>query len=239
MYFLFSGEGRTDLGICGNGGASCDGEAYLHGPMTVIVDQVVSRKMNFSLLETLHYGFLSETELSRLSRRMKPARRSPRLPGKKRARETIYFHRNARAFARYAKRRQQELDDKVVAVLFRDSDGSASAGRGLWSDKRQSMIDGFNSEGFAAGVPMIPKPKSEAWLLCALKTNPYQGCDTLEDRSGSDDSPNSLKTELEERLDDPPSRESLCELVRDRVVDIERIDMPSFKAFRTRLEEVL
>jgi len=43
------------------------------------------------------------------------------------------------------------------------------------------------------GVAMIPKPKSEAWLLCALKNKPYESCEKLEDRSGNDDSPNSLK----------------------------------------------
>ena len=127
MYFLFSGEGATDLGVCNHGKLSCEGEEYLHGPMTVIVDQVVSSKMDFSLLETQYYGFLSETELSRLSRELKPAKKSPRLPGKKKPRETMYFHRNARAFARYAKKRQKELKDTVVAVLFRDSDGAASA----------------------------------------------------------------------------------------------------------------
>ncbi len=56
----------------------------------------------------------------------------------------------------------------VIAVLFRDSDGTASSGRGLWEDKRKSIEDGFGEAGFDYGVPMIPKPKSEAWLLCAF-----------------------------------------------------------------------
>ena len=87
---------------------------------------------------------------------------------------------------------------------------------------------------------MIPKPKSEAWLICELKANPYQGCDALEDRSGNDDSPNSLKEELEAILatDDRGDRDSLRDrlnaLVRDRV-DFQRITMPSFTAFREHL----
>lgn len=28
---------------------------------------------------------------------------------------------------------------------------------------------------------MVPRPKSEAWLLCALKPNPYQHCAALEE----------------------------------------------------------
>ena len=45
------------------------------------------------------------------------------------------------------------------------------------------------------------KPKSEAWLLCAWKYHSYGGCESLEDRSGNDNSPNNLKDELEELLE--------------------------------------
>jgi hypothetical protein len=102
-----------------------------------------------------------------------------------------------------------------VAVLFRDSDGTASADRGLWQDKWNSIIQGFSDEEFECGVPMIPKPKSEAWIICSVKENPYQGCGALESRSGNDNSPNSLKRELAEILDGRPSREQLCEMVNN------------------------
>ena len=42
------------------------------------------------------------------------------------------------------------------------------------------MLDGFAEENFSRGVPMIPKPKSEAWIICALRSNPYEGCESLE-----------------------------------------------------------
>ncbi len=239
MYFLFSGEGAKDLGRCRITVSACEGTEYDHGPMTVIVDHLVDGRLNFSLLDTEHYGFLSESHLSRLTRKLKPAKKSPRLPGRKRAKETQYFHGNARALASYAKAKAAELDDEVVAILFHDSDGTVSAGRGLWKDKWRSMIDGFNEQGFATGVPMIPKPKSEAWLLCALRDNPYQNCAALEKRSGNDNSPNSLKDELKDWLGYSPSRVDLCEMVNDKRVDVHRIDMPSFKAFKERLDEVL
>ena len=125
-----------------------------------------------------------------------------------------------------------------MAVLFRDAD-TATAGRGTWPEKRKSVLDGFLEEGFARGVPMIPKPTSEAWLLCALRDHPYQNCAALEDRSSNPHSPHSLKRELEERLGRPPTREGLCELVTNGRIDHRRIDMPSFNAFRERLEAVL
>jgi hypothetical protein len=51
--------------------------------------------------------------------------------------------------------------------------------------------------------------------------------------------PSALKKELAEILGGADVRESLCEMLRTGRIDIERIEMPSFAAFRTRLEEVL
>ncbi len=239
MYFIFSGEGKQDLGQCRNGELACESSQYEHGPMAVVVDRLVDAKLGHSLLEGEYYGFLSERRLAERASEMKPKKKAPILPGKKRAKETTYFYRNARALASYAKERQTQLDDTVIAVLFRDSDGTASAGRGLWEDKRRSMIAGFDAEGFPTGVPMVPKPKSEAWLICALKKNPYQGCAALEDRSGNDNSPNPLKAELEGLLGHAPSGEELCGMLHDGTIDVERIDMPSFKAFKERLRAVV
>ena len=87
---------------------------------------------------------------------------------------------------------------------------------------------------------MIPQPKSEAWFICALKNQPYQACEGLEDRSGNDNSPNSLKKELAElRGGTLPIREELNELVSQRQFDIDQLLLPSFLAFRRDLEAVL
>jgi hypothetical protein len=206
--------------------------------MTIIVDQMVEARHHYSPLDTGCCGFVSRGTLVDRASELKAAKKAMRLPGKKRARETRYFFNNARVLARIAKEREGERKDDVVAVLFRDAD-TATAGRGPWPEKRQSMLDGFAEEGFARGVPMIPKPTSEAWLLCALRKNPYQGCAALEDRSGNPHSPRSLKGELEKRLGHQPTREELCELVANGTIDQRRIDMPSFNALRERLEAVL
>jgi hypothetical protein len=152
MFFLFSGEGPTDLGACSDGASQCNGPEYLHGPMTVMVDQIVEERHEYSLLATGHYGYVSEGTLSDRASELKAARKAPRLPGKKRGKETRYFFNNARVLARIAMEREEQLGDEVLAVLFRDSDGTASAGRGLWADKHQSMLDGFREEGFHRGV---------------------------------------------------------------------------------------
>jgi hypothetical protein len=123
--------------------------------------------------------------------------------------------------------------------LFRDADGTASSERGEWENKRQSMLSGFEVEEISIGVPMIPKPKSEAWILCALR-NDYQNCNQLENESGNDDSPNSLKKQLEQHLGEPATRELLNDKIDQDELDISKIvDMPSFTVFKNRLDEVL
>jgi len=237
MYFLLSGEGVTDMGSGSGAATICEGEEFLVGPMATIVAKVVEAKHDYSIIEGA-CGFVSEVSVGHRAGELKAAKKQLRLPGKKQAKETRYFFNTARILARFAKEKAADLDDEVVAVLFRDSDGTASAGRGEWREKRESMLDGFDEEGFDKGVPMIPKPKSEAWLICAWKKNPYRGCDALEERSGNDNSPNNLKDELEELLEGEVTPDSLREQVGESF-DIDRIKMPSFRAFRERLEQVI
>jgi len=207
--------------------------------MAIIVSQIVEQRLGFSFMDTRHYGYVSKSGLVQKASRFKYQKKSPRLPGRKKAKETGYFYRNAQALALCAQEKETELRDEVIAVLFRDSDGTASADRGHWEDKRKSMMQGFDDEGFTRGVPMIPKPKSEVWIICSVKKNPYQGCEALENRSGNDNSPNSLKGELAGILGGLPSREKLCEMVDDGTIDRQRINMPSFLAFSDALLELL
>jgi len=207
--------------------------------MAVFVDQIVEKDYSYSILEATCCGFVSKQRLKEKAKELKPPKRPPLYAGKKRPLETGYFFLNARAMALCAREKEAEINSGVVAVLFRDSDDTASAGRGLWPDKHKSMLDGFAEEGFSRGVPMIPKPKSEAWIICALKADPYVGCDPLEERSGNDRSPNSLKGELERLLGEPATRELLLSKIEDGSIDCHRNTMPSFLSFRRRLEEVI
>ena len=73
--------------------------------------------------------------------------------------------------------------------------------------------------------------------LC-LKKAAYENCPALEDRSGNDKSPKSLKAELAAILEEEVTPELLCEAVRTRL-NIDKIKMTSFQAFRDRLEDVI
>ncbi|MBF0468018.1 MAG: hypothetical protein HQK61_03900 [Desulfamplus sp.] len=228
MFLLLSGEGPTDIGT--------SDEAV--GPMSKFVDQWISRRSDYSLLESGTYKIISEHELASRSKELKSrSRRGKRTPV-----ETAYYYRNARALARILHEESQTQDwnlEEMIPVLFRDTDNTASSGRGEWQDKWDSIINGFLAEEVETGVPMVPKPKSEAWLLCALRDK-YQHCAALENESGNDNSPNSLKSQLEESLGEKVTRELLNDKIDQGEININRIeDMQSLNNFKDRLDEVL
>ena len=236
MYFLLSGEGPTDMGLCTNSMAICEGDQYEPGPMAIIVSQIVMQRMGFSFIENRYCGFISRAEIVRKSDELKPPKKSPRLPGSRTSKETLYFYSNARALAKLAIEKRAEIgDDDVIAVLFRDSDDKVSEKRTVWEIKRKSIEKGFQYEGFEQGVPMVPRPKSEAWIICAVKNNRYQNCGALENPSGKDGQPKVLKDELAGILGYRPTRQQLCDMVNDGTIDVNQIDMPSFGAFKQAL----
>jgi hypothetical protein len=187
MFFLFSGEGSTDLGVSTSDAIVCQGHDDVVGPLAIMADHVVKGIQGYSIFDVGCYGYVSERNLSNRAAQLKAAKKVLRLPGKKQGKETRYFFNAARLLSRIAKEIEAEIEEDVVAVMFRDSDGTASAGRGLWNDK----------------------------------------------------SPKSLKGELAKILREEVTPELLCEKVRSRAVDIDRIKMPSFMAFRDRLEQVM
>ena len=113
-----------------------------------------------------------------------------------------------------AKKKQQQRNSPVIAVLFRDSDGTRAYARGDWQHKIDSVLAGFSVADFDHGISMIPKLKSEAWLLCVLR-NGYQHCEKLESESGNENSPSNLKAQLEPTLGQHVTREYLCQLVEE------------------------
>jgi hypothetical protein len=227
VHLVLSGEGSSDLGLF-----SEYHNEFIAGSMYYIVDKIIEQKLDFSYYEFKDdmITFIPKVELTRLTKRLPP------FTGKKGLKGTAYFINNAIALAKIAKEKSKKLDDEVIAILFRDSDGTSSTIRGLWREKVASVENGFKIGGFDRGVAMIPKPKSEAWLICALRDKPYQNCEKLENRSGNDKSPDNLKDELESF---GISLDVINEMIQDGRIDIDKIDMPSFQYFNKRLKNLL
>ena len=86
---------------------------------------------------------------------------------------------------------------------------------------------------------MVPEPTSEAWVIAGMTGNANHGGKPLEKWSGKKNSPSSLKVELEKLLRGKPSADRLCEMMRKRNIDYEKITLRSFTVFKERLLEVI
>lgn len=216
------------------------GQEFMPGPMAWLVDRTLEAWLGYSVLAQREIdpdavGFVSEMELTQAAKALRPSK-ARTLPGLKNPEGTGLFRRNAEMLGARALSDAGATGRAVVAVLFRDGDSTRSSPPDDWQRKLKSMEDGFRIAGCSTGVPMLPRPKSEAWLLCALKAQPYQHCAALEDESGNDNSPNSLKTQLEALIGHIARAEEQAQWVKDGRVDPNRLDMPSFLTFRRHLE---
>jgi len=235
MKLVLSGEGATDLGAIQVGS---NGANFVPGPMALIVDKLLERHHTaYSLIESHDAGgdcivYLGKSELSSF------AKKGPTLlPGQKYGKGNAFFVSNAQCLGLYAKKLAgEEAGIPVIAILFRDGDGTNS--KKEWSAKVESMRRGFGLAEFRTGVSMVPNPKSEAWLICALRTPAYSGCASLEDESGNDNSSNPLKDQLARLCGGlHPSAETQADWVRKGRVDPSRIEMPSFSVFQEDLRK--
>lgn len=234
MRLLLSGEGPTDLG---HQKPSEGGMEFVPGPMAWVVDKVLERHhTQYSMLDVHLAGgdcvtHVRETELAAMGKQG-----SPLFPGVKFGKGTAFFTRNAQVLGLWANQVAAEEGQPVLAVLFRDGDGVRATPAGEWQSKVGSMHRGFAMVECNTGIPMVPRPKSEAWLLCALRAPSYANCAPLEDASGNDASPNSLKKQLAALCDgEDPSADQQADWVKTGVVDPLRVDMPSFNAFKQSL----
>lgn len=230
MYFVLSGEGPSDLGTA------------KPGPIAWLINNYIEKHLGYSLLDCSGSSFfVSEGTLARIAKSLPTRFRGKKADANGMGSETRYYYKNARALGIWI--RQQNFDAPVLALLFRDADGTASSGRGEWLVKRQSIARGFEEEGISGGVPVVPKPKSEAWLLCALKYS-YTGCHKIElEASGNDRSPKSLKGQLDAALLEKHAKSFDCDfissLIRDGHIEFARLEMTSASLVRRDLDAAL
>lgn len=242
MIIVCSGEGVSDLGACSNLQGVCSGDDFRFGPLSIILDGLINDCLGYSPKEALPatYRYYSEAALSHRAQERKRQRRGFVLAGKKHGAETGFFYINAWMLGEIATGLEEQELDNAVAVLFRDSDGTNSSPRDLWDRKIESMKEGFVRADFSRGIPMVPRPKSEAWLLCAVKENPYQHCGSLEDLPGNDNSPNSAKQMLARSLGMDATADALSEWIANNGINQEMLaaQMSSFASFYERAKFV-
>jgi hypothetical protein len=242
MKLMLSGEGPTDIGV---NRPVAGGREFVPGPMAELLDKCCEGVLGYSLLELQRdnpgLDFVEYRDRGDLSQRKQQREGRPLLlRGLKRPTGLAGPQAQAWTLGRLAVDKAGVDQAPVVAVLFHDSDGTRSVPRSQWQDLVAAIEQGFMLADCQTGVAMVPRPKSEAWLLCALKTPPYQHCDHLEDAPGNDSSPNALKPRLAAlNAGSYPSGEEQADWVRSGRIDPACIDMPSFLAFIDRLGKVL
>ncbi len=112
-----------------------------------------------------------------------------------------------------------------IAVLMRDSD------RQEFQSVYRAIKDGFQAARFEHGVPAVPVPESEAWLICCLDPEESRHIEkTKED----------LKIVLEEKLLER-HREHRKDTWREIAANcvIERLRAPSFQQYKKDMEQAL
>jgi hypothetical protein len=238
MKLLISGEGASDIGTCINAQGTCMDDAFLPGPMTIWLKRMLEQLLDYDLLSVaeaviyVHKNVLVEDA-------KQSGRRMQRLRGKDKEAETSYFYGNAEQLGKRAKALSDESASPVIAVLFRDADETCGTPGQLWQTKWDSIVSGFKAAGFEFGVPMLPKPKSEAWLLCAATQSNHSHAE-LENISGNDKSPNSAKIQLDETLGRHYSSTELAVWCQCNPIEWSQLrTMPSFAAFVNRFEKVV
>jgi hypothetical protein len=237
MKLLISGEGPSDIGACNNAQGVCMDDAFSPGPMAIWLERLWEALLGYELLNMPEaVVYVSEKTLAQDSKQS--GRRLQSLRGKEKQVETGWYYSNAEQLGLRAKALSAEYEAPIVAILFRDADSTRSAPGQLWQTKWESMLAGFKAADFDFGVPMVPKPKSEAWLLCATQLGNHSHA-ALEEISGNDKSPNSAKVQLDQFFGEHQSAAQLADWCQTNPVDWSKLmTMPSFKAFSERFHVV-
>ena len=228
---LVTGEGSSDMGGSNNGQPISTGEFYNLGPMALLAVRLLQKIIPDWNEDNIDFQSpnnwmtcISGNELARQAKGVRKHRPSTKL------KKGFVEHANrATTMAGYAKDNGHQL-----AFYFHDTD------KFDFDDFHQSIMLGFNGIDGVHGIPMLPKPTSEAWFICGRKQDPYAHCTALETvLSGNDaaSNENAPKKVLARFLGQEATTEQQYEMVTG--IDITRIDMPSYNQFKTDLTKAI
>lgn len=217
LEFVICGEGPTD--VCGN-------DALLTTAIKSLLVKWYAEQVKFHPV--------SRKELSNASKNMMPKRGAYVRGSKRPCPET----KSVVAFACCLAKRALSYSSDCGAIYFKDMDFSSNENKEKYYEALiAAMHLGFDSAEFRKGVPMIPKTRSESWMLCVVDKNATRES-YYENLPGSDKSPNSGKKILAAKLG-CSEKENYAKL-SDRIenYDWDNLSAPSFVFFKNRLHVV-
>lgn len=237
---VMTGEGVTDMGGCNNEQPICSEQQLDIGPMARLLFKLIQHHLPEWNVDHLDQGnpenHMTLVDGSWLRGECKKRKRGLIRISKSVQKGMMVHAQRAQVLGEFAVQNNHQ-----IAAYFHDTDGTRSQLAAM-PDRQwkitQSIKAGFRAAKFEGrGLAIVPKPTSEAWLICAAKDPQYQDCSQLEaSLSGNENSPNRspkavLATILEKSV---CTRDDLNELVEQ--VDVSRIDMPSFDSLRTQVK---
>ncbi len=215
--FFICGEGPTD--VCGD-------DAPLRMAIRSLLAKWYAKQAKFHSV--------SRSELSSDSKNVKPKRGAY-----VRGRKTPYPEtRSVTAFACCLAQKAQAYCSACGAIYFKDMDFPSSENRDKYYEALiAAMHVGFDNAGFQRGVPMVPKTRSESWMLCIVDKHAAR-MSYYENLPGSDNSPKSGKKVLAKMLG-CSEKENYAKL-SDRIenYDWDALSAPSFAFFKNRLHVI-
>jgi hypothetical protein len=193
------------------------------GPMIYLIEQILQNINN----QVASFGLITKSQLTQETKKLKTSKFTSKKSGK----GTAIFYKNAYVLGKIAI--EKEYD---IAILFRDADRTKSGISPDWEERVNSILQGFIGSGFKNGIAMVPKPTSEAWILCCLEG--HQHCKKLENLAGNEVSDEHPKKIIQKKIGKKPTMETLIKIV-DEQCEPSKMDMPSFQNFKISLENVI
>lgn len=232
--FVLCGEGPTDLFY--------DEVYQKQGPIKDSVDQLL-----------LHFwGAESAFEFERMSPRNlkvsagkgKPEKKSAIVRG---AKNRFPEHRNIAVRAKCLAEKAETLASEKKedpsnwgVIYFHDLDSPSGTDiDSTYVDYIAAMHEGFDAAKYERGVPMVPKTRSESWLLCVMNPDKCKENKYYENLAMSDKSPKAGKKVLSQEQGKSSKRDAYKCLEKQRDdFDWVSLESPSFVFFRNRLHVV-
>jgi len=225
MRFFIIGEGSSDL---------CDRKSGEPGFLANALVQLarLDGEENVELEGVPYVRLVAFSGRSQRAPRAMLMRGNKRMSGK-----LADVERRAEALGRYA-RQHGEGDG---AVMFADCDfthSEVNAPDRYHLQMIASIENGFSAaESFRNGVAMVPKMRSECWLLCKYQRNPYASGAQFEKLPANDKARNDAKKVLSAFLRIPVDKMYSQHIYAD-TIEWNRVDCPSFNFFKRRFRYV-
>ncbi len=202
---ILSGEGSSDIGEI-----DYQTGEFMPGPIAVLTRNV----LRFHHKDDVRFHFKARKELKQYPITLK---------GKpQKSKGTAGKGHSILAWKLACVAKDEECD---IAILMRDADNREFA------PVYEEIRSGFLAAAFDRGIPAVPVPKSEAWIIC---------CMVPERSHRIEDSTREMKELLEEMLrfqHKPRNRETCCEITTD--CRVESVLSRSFVQYRNDIERAV